>query len=145
MDLFSTFKISSSGLALQRERMNITAENLANINSTRTPEGGPYLRRSAVVASAPLTFEASLDGMLQNNDVQGASVVSVIKDEKAIRKMYDPHHPDSDGQGYVTMPDINASQEMVDVMQASRAYEANVTVFNAAKTMVLRTFELGEV
>lgn len=143
MDLMDTFQITASGLALQRERMNITAENLANINSTRTPEGGPYLRRTAVVSSTPMTFEASLNGYLRNRDVQGARIVEVARDEKAVRKIFDPHHPDADGQGFVSTPDISATQEMVDVMQASRAYEANVTVFNSAKAMVLRSLELG--
>lgn len=144
MSLFTAFGVSSGGLSVQRERMEITSQNLANASSTRTPEGGPYQRRSVVVSSVPSSFEKNLADRLKGGDIQEARVTGIVKDSTPPKMVFDPHHPDADASGYVAMPDINTTQEMIDVMSASKAYEANVTVLNAAKSMILKTLELGE-
>jgi len=143
MSLLTTFAISSTGLAVQQKRLSVTAENLANINSTHTPEGGPYRRKEVMVSSSPLPFEASLNFEMNKEDIQGAEVMGVSRSKEPSRIVYDPSHPDADEKGFVAFPNINSSEEMVDMMTASRAYESNITVLNAAKTMMMKTLEIG--
>lgn len=145
MGLMSTFDIASSGLAVQKQRMDVTAENLANISSTRTPEGGPYQKKSVVISSVPLMgFEKSLSTFLGGQAVnEGADVVSVVKSNNPPRIVFDPSHPDADANGNLALPDISSMEEMIDMMSASKAYEANVTAFNSAKSMMLRTLDIG--
>ena len=148
MSLFDSFAISASGLAVQRERMEVTSENLANVNSTRTPEGGPYQKKDVVVTSVPLSFEAGLEAAMGDlgggrGAIQGARVAGVVKTNHPPKMIFDPAHPDANQEGYVAMPDINVTQELVDVLTATRTYEANLSVLNASKSMVLRTLELG--
>lgn len=146
MSLLTAFNISAGGLAVQRERIEITSQNLANASSTRTPEGGPYQRRAVVISSEPISqssFDSSLENNLNASNVQSARVVGVVKDGTPPKMIFDPHHPDANPQGYVATPDINVTQELIDVLSASKAYEANVTVLNASKTMVLKTLEIG--
>ncbi len=145
MSLFSALNISSSGLSVQRERLEISSQNVANADSTRTPEGGPYQRRSVVVSSSPVSFEASLSEGLSGANVQEAKVLGVVKDATPPKMIYDKNHPDANEQGYVAMPDINTMEEMIDVMSASKAYEANITVLDAAKSMIIKTLDLGSV
>lgn len=145
MSLFTAMNISSSGLSVQRERLEVTSQNVANANSTRTPEGGPYQRHSVVISSVPSPFEENLTAGLNSQNVQEAQVTGVIKDNTPPRMIYDKNHPDANEQGYVAMPDINTMEEMIDVMSASKAYEANITVMDAAKTMVIKTLDLGSV
>lgn len=145
MSLFTTFNVSASGLEVQRKRIEVTSENLANANSTRTPEGGPYKKKNVVVASVPLPFNQVLEGNLKASQVQEARVLGIIDSPGAPKMIYDPNHPDANENGYVGTPDINTTQELMDILNASKAYEANVTVFNAAKSMLLRTLDLGAV
>lgn len=145
MSLFTAFGISASGLTVQKERLQVSSENLANSSSTRTPDGGPYQRRAIVIASKPVSFEENLANQLKPAQVQMAQVLGISKTDTPPKMIFDPQHPDANEQGYVAMPDINVTQEMIDILSASKAYEANITVLNAGKSMILRTLEIGSV
>ncbi len=144
MDFFSAMDISSSALAAGRTRMNLISSNLANANTTRTPEGGPYKRKDAVFSSAPL--ESRFDRTLSAATAQQISKVEVseiVEDQTPPRLQYEPGHPDANAQGYVAMPNVNTVEEMADMIGATRAYEANVTAVQAAKSMAMKTLEIG--
>lgn len=135
MNSFSIFKVSASALEAQRQRMNVIASNMANVNTTRTDEGGPYRRKDVVFSVMPVeSGPAKLDGVKVDN---------VITDPAPPKLVYDPSHPDADKNGYVALPDINSLEEMVNMMMAMRAYEASVSTFNMSKTMFMKTLELG--
>jgi flagellar basal-body rod protein FlgC len=136
MDSFGVFGVSASALAAQRERMNVIASNMANAHSTRTDEGGPYRRQDVVFTTDP---SAGRD------DLIGVKVSSIVKDESPFKTVYDPSHPDADKDGLVSMPNVNIIEEMVNMMMASRAYEASVAAFNMSKAMFQKTLELGSV
>lgn len=140
MDFLTSFKVTASGLAAQRLRMNLIAENVANANTTRTPEGGPYRRRDPLLAARP--FEELMDEQLAAG-ATGVVVDRVVVDPNPPRSQYDPSHPDANAEGYVQMPNIDPVMEMVNMMAASRTYEANVTVLNANKAMAMKALELG--
>ncbi len=145
MDLFTAMQTSSSALTAERTRMNLVSSNLANANTTRTPEGGPYKRKDAVFTATPLKqqggFDASLDRA--NSMVQQVEVSRIVEDKSPPRLQYDPTNPDANAQGYVAMPNVNVVEEMADMINATRAYEANVTAAQAAKNMALKTLEIG--
>ena len=143
MDFFSSMDISSSAMSAERVRMNLISGNLANANSTRTAEGGPYKRRDPVFTAEPVSepFDAALDRSAQG--LQGVKVTDIVEDQSAPRLQYDPTHPDANAQGYVAFPNVNVIEEMADMITATRAYEANVTAVQAAKSMALKTLELG--
>lgn len=143
MNFFTAMELSASGMLVQKTRTAVIAENLANAQSTRSPDGGPYKPKSVVIGSTPVSFEASLDKFLRNRDVQQAQVLSIEKSNAEPKQVYDPTHPDADENGFISLPDVNATQEMIDMLTASRSYQANMTVLNSVKAMVLRTFELG--
>lgn len=134
MDSFGVFKVSASALAAQRQRMNIIASNMANAHSTKTEEGGPYRRRDAVFSSE--LMGASAEGL------EGVKVVDVVKDPTPPKMVYDPGHPDADKNGFVAMPNVNVIEEMVNMMMASRAYEASVSAFTMSKSMLMKTLDL---
>lgn len=144
MDFFSSMDISSSALTAERTRMNLISSNLANANSTRTAEGGPYKRKDAVFASTPAagSFKSALQKASQISPM-GVEVVQVVEDQNPPRLQYDPSHPDADPQGYVAMPNVNVVEEMADMIAATRTYEANVTAVQAAKSMALKTLEIS--
>ena len=125
--------------------MNVIASNLANAFVTRTPEGGPYRPKQVIFSSAPTdaTFEDLLHPYLANG-VSQVEVVDIVETPNGTRLEYDPHHPDADAQGYVAYPNINVLQEMVDLIAASRMYEANITALNAAKQMAESALQIGE-
>ncbi len=125
-----SFDISASGLAAQRARLNVIAANLANMETTRTDEGGPYRRRQVVFAS-------------RGGNPGGVEVAGVAADPREPRRVYQPGHPDADPQGFVAYPNVNLAEEMVDLVSATRSYQANAAAFNAAKAMVQHTLELG--
>ena len=145
MDLDTAFMISASGLNAQKERLNVISSNLANVESTRTPEGGPYRRKDVVFsASAPAnSFENTLSSANSNAE-QGVEVSDVISDSRPFKQVYNPQHPDADASGYVLYPNVNPMEEMVNMISASRSYEANVTAFNATKNMALKALEIGK-
>ncbi|MFH1982243.1 MAG: flagellar basal body rod protein FlgC [Pseudomonadota bacterium] len=144
MNFLSSLNISASGLTAQRMRMNVINSNLANMHTTRTAEGGPYVRKDVVFAarSASTGFNDELQDQLKDG-LNGVRVVGVINDEKPPLLKYDPNHPDADGRGYVKLPNINLMEEMVNLMSASRSYEANVTAIKATKSMATKALEIG--
>ncbi|HHW92295.1 MAG TPA: flagellar basal body rod protein FlgC [Firmicutes bacterium] len=144
MGFFSSFNISASGMTSQRLRMDLIANNLANVNTTRTRDGGPYQRQVPLFGSRDTAahFPAFLAGW-QRNEGGGVRVVGIVKDPAPPRLVYDPEHPDAGEDGYVAYPNVNVVMEMTDLIAASRAYEANVTAFNAAKTMASLALEIG--
>ena len=144
MSFFKAMDISSSGLSAQRLRMNVLSANLANAQSTRGPDGGPYKRRDVVFSATPTgtQFEDFLNGS-QGAQLTKVEVVDIHKDTKAPRRMFDPGHPDADAQGFVELPNIEVMTEMVNMIAATRAYEANATALEDAKTMAARALEIG--
>lgn len=142
MDIFNAIKISSSALAAQRTRLNTISSNLANIETTRTPEGGPYKRRQVVFKSEGKPFNEELNTRLKAA-VQGVEVAEVRVGNEAPKRIYNPSHADADAEGYVSMPNINMLQEMADMTSAARAYEANVTAIKAARRMAMKALEIG--
>ncbi|MEA2443056.1 MAG: flagellar basal-body rod protein FlgC [Thermoleophilales bacterium] len=145
MGLFDSLNISGSALSAERLRMDVTAENLANANTTRTAAGGPYRRKVVVLeqAAAQSSFGNTLASeMRRGGKPAGVQVRAIAQDVTPNRRVYDPGHPDADAQGYVSMPNVDSVTEMVDLISASRAYEANVTAMQAAKTLFGKTLEL---
>jgi flagellar basal-body rod protein FlgC len=140
MDLITSFKICGSGLAAQRAKLDIVSSNLANINTTRTPEGGPYRKKTVVFSAEKVdgNFDSTMKGI-----VKSVKVDEIREDPNGIKTVYDPAHPDADAKGFVAMPDINIMMEMADMMTASRAYEACVTAFDSTKNMISKTLEMG--
>lgn len=145
MKFLSSFGISASGLTAQRMRMDIIAQNIANASSTRTANGGPYRRRIAVLSAQ--NAEGSFGSYLSKNMDQagggGVRVSQIAEDQTPFKVVYDPSHPDADASGNVKMPNVDTTQEMLDMMSATRAYESNVTVLNSFKSMAMKALELG--
>ena len=138
MNFFGLMDITASGLAAQRLRMETVASNLANANTTRTSEGGPYRRRDVIFeATRSGGFAEALDATLRQ-----VRVSAVVEDESPPRLRYEPGHPDADKQGYVAYPNVDAVVEMVNLLGAARAYEANITVMEATKNLMLRALEI---
>lgn len=144
MDFFDAMNTSSAALSAQRLRMNLISGNLANANTTRTREGGPYRRKEAVFAAQPVnqSFKRILADR-RNNNLSTVKVARVVEDRNPPVMKYDPQHPDADDRGYVAMPNINLMEEMVNMISATRGYEANVTALQAAKDMALKALEIG--
>jgi flagellar basal-body rod protein FlgC len=142
MDILNTFKISGSALRAQSMRLNTISSNLANVETTSTPEGGAYKKKSVYFQSAPLTFQQQLEGNMKEG-VQGVKVTKITEDQTAPRKVYNPSHPDAKDDGYVEMPNISVLEEMVDMMSATRSYQANVTSIKMAKRMAMKALEIG--
>ncbi len=146
MSFFSALNTSVSGMTAQRLRVNTISENIANAQTTRTPEGGPYRRREVILAavSNDRTFEEELRS--QDRSLSTATEVKVVgmtKDSRPPLLRYEPGHPDANEEGYVAMPNVNVMEEMVNMMMASRAYEANSAAFNASKKMAESALDLG--
>jgi flagellar basal-body rod protein FlgC len=141
MDFFTAFDISASGLSSQRVRLNTISSNLANINTTRTPEGGPY-RRKDVVFSA-VEQKNSFDNMLKDK-VKAVKVEEVIEDSRPFKFVYDPYHPDANKDGYVSYPNIDMVEEMVNMMSASRLYEANINAIKTTNKMAQKALLIGK-
>mgnify|MGYP000990058778 CR=1 FL=1 len=142
MKVFDTMQISASGLTAERLRMDTIASNIANINTTRTEQGGPY-RRKIAVFQENLETERSRESGKIGSVSRGIKAVGVVEDESPLQSVYDPTHPDADANGYVSMPNVNILNEMVDLIASTRAYEANVTAVNATKGMMARALEIG--
>jgi flagellar basal-body rod protein FlgC len=144
MDLFSSMRVSASGLEAQTKRMNVISSNLANAETTRTETGGPYQKKDVLFAAE--TDRENFAEVLQNEmdeHVQGVRVTDIVPDEKPPRMVYNPSHPDANAEGYVAMPNVNTVLEMADMVSAQRAYEANVTAMGAAKAMGQKALEIG--
>ena len=142
MDFLNAMQISGSALKAQRTRINVTAMNLANVNTTRTVEGGPYKAKSVVFAAQPVgdQFAKVLQSKLE---LRGVEVIDVVEDDVPFKEIYDPSHPDADQNGMVKLPNVNVVEQMVDMMTAKRAYEANVTALEAVKSMALKALDIS--
>jgi len=141
-DLFGVFSVGASGMEAQRIRTQLLAENIANAETTRTPEGGPYRRKDAVFTTQnpEQPFSSILD--TETSSMTGVAVREVIVDERAPQRRYLPGHPDADKDGYVSFPQLSAAQEMVDLMGASRGYQANIASMSAVKDMIQHSIDL---
>ena len=145
MGLFDALNISASGLTAQRLRMDVTSANLANAQTTRTPEGGPYKRQDVILqeSSGADTFAGSLAGAMGSGSAPaGVEVAAIVDDTTPTKKVYEPTNPEADKQGYVVMPNVNPVSEMTDLIDASRSYQANVTAMQTTKTVFSKTIEL---
>jgi len=143
MGILDVMKISASALTAERTRMEAVSSNLANIHTTRTDEGGPYRKKDVVFMPTEVSGDGSFNSML-NEKFEGVKVDEVVESDKPFEQAYDPTHPDADASGYVTYPNVNAMEEMGDMIAATRAYEANINVVNSAKDMFLKTLDIGK-
>ncbi|MBU0681554.1 MAG: flagellar basal body rod protein FlgC [Proteobacteria bacterium] len=142
MDILTALKISGSGLKAERARLNITAMNLANVNTTRTIEGGPYKAKSVVYGAKPLeNFSDTLHSTQAK--LRTVEVVEVVEDNKPFKEVYDPSHPDANEKGIVLFPNVDTAEQMVDMISAKRGYEANVTAIDAVKSMALKALDIS--
>ncbi|MCX7715741.1 MAG: flagellar basal body rod protein FlgC [Clostridia bacterium] len=146
MSFLRALNISASALTAQRFRMDVISENIANAEVTRTANGGPYRRRTVVMAQREgmPTFAEYMDGARGKLVGNGVEVTEVTEDPSPFKLVYDPSHPDADANGYVSYPNVDTVTEMVDLISASRSYEANVTAFNTTKNIALKALELGK-
>jgi len=133
------FDVAGSAMSAQSQRMNVTASNLANAESVAGPDGQPYRAKQVVFAVA-----ASGDQQDPSATIGGVQVAGVVEDQSPLRMVYNPKHPMANADGYVAMPNVNAVEEMVNMISASRSYQANVEVLNTAKTMMLKTLSIGQ-
>jgi len=141
VSLFSAISVGASGMAAQRARAELLVENLANAETTRTPDGGPYRRKDAVFESTDVSspFASIFDSQIQGT---GVAVSAVVTDTSDPERRYMPGHPDADADGYVAFPHVNPAEDMVDLLGAARGYEANVAAISAVKDMIQRSLDL---
>lgn len=142
MSFLKTLNISGSGLTAQRLRMDVISENIANHDATRTEEGGPY-RRKMVVLSSSNNFRNMMLKNINEYEAAGVEVTEIVEDQSEFKLVFNPDHPDADENGYVSMPNVDTLKETVDMMEAYRAYQANVTALNTAKQMAVKALEIG--
>ena len=144
MDLIKSMQISSSGLAANRKRIETISSNIANAQTTRTAEGGPYRRKEVVMGSEPAreSFGEILEGEI-DAQAQTVHVTEVVSSNDPPIMKYDPNHPDANKDGYVAMPNVNVMKEMADMISAQRAYEANISAMNTTKSMAIKALEIG--
>ncbi|MBI5438574.1 MAG: flagellar basal body rod protein FlgC [Nitrosomonadales bacterium] len=138
MSLFNIFNVAGSGMAAQAQRLNVVASNLANADSTTSANGQPYRAKQVVFSAVPM------GGSGDGSGAQGVKVTAVVEDNSPMRMVYDPKHPMADEQGYVSMPNVNVVDEMVNMISASRSYQNNVDVMNTSKTLLLKTLTIGQ-
>lgn len=145
MSAMNGMNVSASGMTAQRLRMDIISQNIANVNTTRDEFGNVYKRKSVVFAEKNVTPFGDVLMKTAGNAGNGVKVTKIVQDNEAnMRKVYDPSHPDANEEGYVTYPNVNTVQEMTDLIDATRSYEANVTAFNATKNIALKGLEIGK-
>lgn len=135
MSLFDIFNIAGSAMTAQAQRLNVVASNLANADSTTGPDGKPYRAKQVVFSATPVGEQAAATGV---------KVQAVVEDASPMKLVYDPRHPMANAQGYVTMPNVNVVEEMVNMISASRSYQNNVDVMNTSKTLLLKTLTIGQ-
>lgn len=147
MGLFNSMNISGSALTAQRLRMDVASSNMANAETTRAEqvngEWQPYRRKMVVLQPGGTEFKSVLSKVQTGDHLKGVKASAMVEDEQPFKLAYQPDHPDADDQGYVRMPNVDPLKEMVDLMSATRSYEANVTVMNAAKGMYMKALEIG--
>lgn len=149
MAFLSSFDICASGMSAQRLRMDIAAENIANIDTTRTEAGGAYRRKDILLESyGSGSFQEALRNAAKGKGLTsrnaGVRVAGIIEDTREMKRVYNPEHPDADTEGYVTMPNVDLLKETIDSMSATRSYEANITALNAMKSMAQKALEIGK-
>jgi flagellar basal-body rod protein FlgC len=135
MSLFNIFNVAGSAMSAQGQRLNVVSSNIANADSTTSADGTTYRAKQVVFQTVP---------MANNQAAAGVKVQQVVEDQSPLKRVYDPKHPQADADGYVTMPNVNVVEEMVNMISASRSYQTNVETMNAAKTMLLKTLTLGQ-
>ena len=145
MSFFNAMDTSASGLTAQRLRMDIISQNIANVNTTRTENGQPYKRKTVLFEerSNKASFSTVLKNNIEQYSTSGVRVAGVVEDNKYLKLVYEPEHPDADENGYVRMPNVNIIEEMVNMISANRSFEANVTAMNTNKSMALKALEIG--
>ncbi|MCR5824805.1 MAG: flagellar basal body rod protein FlgC [Lachnospiraceae bacterium] len=152
MSVMSTLNVSASGMTAQRTRMDLIAQNIANVNTTRTDDNKPYVRQTVVFKERSqdnTNFDKALTSAqtgvgYKKNVGTGVKIDKIVEDHvTAMKKVYDPNHPDADEEGYVTYPNVDTVTEMTNLIDANRSYEANVTAFNATKNMLLKALDIG--
>jgi len=134
MSLFNIFNVAGSAMNAQSQRLNVVASNIANVDSTTSADGQPYRAKQVVFAEAPVAGTVS----------SGVKVQEILEDTSEPKKVYDPKHPQADEKGYVSMPNVNVVEEMVNMISATRSYQTNIETMNAAKTMALKTLTIGQ-
>lgn len=147
MSFLNSFDISASGMTAQRQRLDIAAENIANINTTRTASGGTYRRKMVVLQEKPVTnFRSVFNSRLQQavSRKGGVQVSGIVEDQRDMNPVYNPEHPDANEEGYVMMPNVDLVKEVTDSMSATRSYEANILTFNAIKLMAQKALDIGK-
>ena len=140
MNLITALDVNATGLTAQRKRVEVTSSNLANSQTTRTDDGGPYRRKDVVFQTS--SFEETL-GVALDAGVQGVEVSEVVDDPRPFVRRYEPGHPDADAQGYVAYPNVNAMEEMANLVEGARSYDANLAAVAIVKSMITRTLEIG--
>ncbi|HOM03248.1 MAG TPA: flagellar basal body rod protein FlgC [Acetivibrio sp.] len=146
MGYFSSLDISSSALTAQRLRMDTISQNIANVNTTRTENGQPYRRKTVLFEEKSSTgsFSEYLESSMRGKNAgAGVRVTGIVEDTSPFKRVYDPGHPDADEEGYVLMPNVDVITEMVNMISATRAYEANITSINTTKGMAMKALEIG--
>ncbi len=144
MNVFSAMNVSASGLTAERLRMDVIARNIANANATRTASGRPYRRQMVVLAEQSGSFANMLSASLGRGAIsRGVEVSAIVEDKTPFKLVYNPGHPDANQAGYVEMPNVDTVTEMVNMISATRAYEANVTAVNSSKAMAMKALEIG--
>ncbi len=143
MEAFRGLRISASGLTAERLRMDTISSNIVNAGTTRGKDGKPYVRKIAMFQENLKEAYNKSNGKVEDK-LNGVKAVGIVDDESELIKVYNPSHPDADEEGFVTMPNVNISNEMVELIASSRAYEANVNAMNAQKSMFLKTLEIGK-
>lgn len=134
MSLFNIFNVAGSAMSAQSQRLNVVSSNLANADSTTSANGQPYHAKQVVFSATPMG----------SSGAQGVTVTAVVEDNSPMKMIYDPKHPMANEQGYVSMPNVNVVDEMVNMISASRAYQNNVEVMNTSKTLLLKTLTIGQ-
>jgi flagellar basal-body rod protein FlgC len=144
MSLFSALTVSATGMEAQRTRAALLVENIANSETTRTAEGGPYRRKDAIFTTQEVgsAFGSEMDAQLGGQTLSGVSVLGISVDRTEPEKRYMPGHPDADADGYVSMPKINPAEDMVDLVAANRSYQANISAMSAVKDMIQKSIDL---
>jgi flagellar basal-body rod protein FlgC len=138
--LHAAISASATALAAQRTRIEVAISNMANAESTRSADGAPYRRRDVVLTSEPVN---TFDGALGRASATGVRVAAIVEDPTEFRRRYEPSHPDADAEGFVSLPNVDHPQEMVDMLSAARAYQANLTAIGLMRDLVARALELG--
>lgn len=146
MGAFNAFNVSATGLTAERTRMDIISKNISNANVTRTANGGPY-RRQMVAFEEKTSFKEVMSKLESGESItmgEGVKISKIVEDQSPFNRVYEPGHPDADEEGYVLKPNVNTIKEMVDLITASRGYEANITAMNTSKNMCLKALDISK-